>query len=153
MRHGRKFCPCVSGWEFCCWFNQDLPALARCLQSWSSQLALVRPVEVFAERMLFIGAYSRKKLLSILKINHMLSWIGALLNPWSVGFSPVLAECHGTALGNMCQGSGCVCSCLSTHQFWNRWRACLDGEEQGSEDILEVCGDKSLAYLLLIPRP
>lgn len=68
MRHGRKFCPCVSGWEFFCWFNQDLPAVARCLQSWSPQLALVTPVDVFAERMLFIGAYSRKNLKTFLKL-------------------------------------------------------------------------------------
>lgn len=69
MRHGRKFCPCVSGREFCCWFNtgQDLPAVPGCLQSWSPQLALATPVEVFVGRMLFTGAYSRKCLKTFLK--------------------------------------------------------------------------------------
>lgn len=45
-----------------------MPAVAEFLQSWPTQLALVTPVEVFAEGMLFTGAYSRKHLKAFLKL-------------------------------------------------------------------------------------
>lgn len=69
MRHGRKSCPCISGWELCCRFSRA--GFARCgrlpLES-PPQLARVTSVEVLVERLLLTRACSRKHVNAFLKL-------------------------------------------------------------------------------------
>lgn len=82
MRHGRKFCPCVSGREFCCWFNQGRTYLL-CLgasRAATSATSGDSCGDVCAENVVHRGLF-KKTLKSILKMNHMLSWIRAPVCP------------------------------------------------------------------------
>lgn len=63
MRHGRKFCPCVGGWEVCCQLSQG-KFWGACRVGCCSSLGQ----DVLTERLLLTGAYSRKHFKAFLKL-------------------------------------------------------------------------------------
>lgn len=113
MRHGRKFHPCISGWEFCHWFSQG----RFCLWSWPPQLAWVTSVEVLMERLLLTRACSRKHLNAFLKliarfpdlglvcckeVNLAQRRLSAVAQPWAAHALEVVRFAPGS--GRLCRG-------------------------------------------------
>lgn len=130
-RQGRKFSPYFSGWEFCCRFSWGRLSCCGWLPpetattAYSSGFCGSVHSEIITHRGLV-----KKKLIHILKINHILSWTGACVL-WRAEFSSASAGCCDMALGSACSGSGLVCSCMSTTGVCSGWRAPLYREEQG----------------------